>query len=321
MLGGTGFLGRTAAEAAVRRGWEVTVFHRGRGRAPDGVAAVVVGDRQGDLAELRGAAEWDAVLDTWSASPSVVETSARALKGRVGRYAYVSSRSVYTYPPAAGADESAPLVAGGEADYAASKRGGELAAQEAFGDAALLVRAGLILGPYEDIGRLPWWLNRTARGGRVLAPGPRDLPLQYVDARDLARWTLDALEAGLGGPYDLVSPSGHATMGSLLDACVQETGGGAELVWAEPETVTAAGIEPWTDLPVWLPPGPDHDGMHRSDVGKALRSGLVCRDVTETVADTWAWLRSLPGPPPQRPDRPVLGLDPAVEQRVLAGLG
>lgn len=320
MLGGTGFVGRTAVEAAVRRGWEVTVFHRGRGQAPEGVHKVVVGDREGDLAEL-ASGEWDAVVDTWSAAPAVVEASARALAGRVGRYAYVSSRSVYADPVAAGADESAPVVAGGDADYAAHKRGGELAAIGSYGDAALLVRAGLILGPYENIGRLPWWLNRVARGGRVLAPGPRDLPLQYIDARDLAQWMLDALAAGLGGPYDLVSPSGHATTGSLLDACVQVTGGPAELVWADPETVTAAGIEPWIQLPVWLPPGEMHDALHRSDVGKALRSGLRCRDVTETVADTWAWLRTLPGPPPQRPDRPVLGLDPEVEQRVLAGLG
>lgn len=319
MLGGTGFVGRAMAEAAVERGWEVTVFHRGRGHVPDGVAHVVVGDRESDLKGL-ATGEWDAVVDTWSAAPAAVTASAAALKGRVGRYAYVSSRSVYAYPAPAGSDETAPVVAGGDGDYAGAKRGGELAAAEAYGDGALLLRAGLILGPYEDIGRLPWWLNRVARGGRVLAPGPRDLPLQYIDARDLAQWTLDALTAGLGGAYNLVSPPGHTTMGGLLDACVQATGAAAELVWAAPETVIAAGIEPWVDLPVWLPPGVKHDAMHRSDVGRAVRAGLTCRDVTQTVADTWAWLRSLPGPPPQRPDRPVLGLDPEVEQRVLAGL-
>lgn len=319
MLGGTGFVGRAVAEDAVARGWEVTVFHRGRGTVPEGVADVRVGDREGDVTAL-ASGEWDAVVDTWSAAPSAVEASARALEGRVGRYAYVSSRSVYAYPAAAGADEDAPVVAGGDGDYGRQKRGGELAAVASYGDAALLVRAGLILGPYEDIGRLPWWLNRVARGGRVLAPGPPDLPLQYIDARDLARWTLDAVAAGLGGAYNLVSPPGHTTMGALLDACADVTGGAAEFVWAEPEVVTSAGVEPWKDLPIWLPPGVMHDAMHRSDVGKALRAGLACRDVTATVADTWAWLRSLPGPPPQRADRPVLGLDPAVEQGVLATL-
>ncbi|SHM31619.1 Nucleoside-diphosphate-sugar epimerase [Actinacidiphila paucisporea] len=319
MLGGTGFVGRAVAEDAVRRGWEVTVFHRGRGGVPEGVAHVRLGDREGDLAEL-AAGEWDAVVDTWSAAPGAVAASARALQGRVGRYAYVSSRSVYAYPAPAGADEDAPVVEGGDGDYAQHKRGGELAAVAAYGDAALLVRAGLILGPYEDVGRLPWWLHRVARGGRVLAPGPRDLPLQYIDARDLAGWTLDAVAAGLGGPYNLVSPPGHTTMGALLGACADVTGGDAEFVWAEPEAVVSAGVEPWTDLPVWLPPGVMHDAMHCSNVGRAVRAGLTCRDVTETVADTWSWLRSLPGPPPQRPDRPALGLDPAVERRVLASL-
>jgi hypothetical protein len=110
-------------------------------------------------------------------------------------------------------------------------------------------------------------------------------------------------------------------MRSLLEACAAVTGGAAEFVWADPETVTAAGIEPWTDLPVWLPPGPLYDTLHRGDVSKALRAGLRCRDVTQTVADTWAWLTSIGGSPYQRPDRPPLGLDPEVEQRVLAALG
>ena len=107
--------------------------------------------------------------------------------------------------------------------------------------AALLVRCGLILGPYENIGRLPWWLGRIARGGPVLAPGPRELPLQYIDVRDLATWVLDAAQAGLSGPYTVISPSGHTTMGGLLDACVRVTGGDADLRWTAPEVITAAG--------------------------------------------------------------------------------
>ncbi|MFC4033568.1 NAD-dependent epimerase/dehydratase family protein [Streptomyces polygonati] len=318
VLGGTEFVGRAVVEAAVGRGWGVTVFHRGRHPAPAG-AAELIGDREGDLAQL-AAGRWDAVVDTWSAKPGAVRASARALEGRVGAYAYVSSGSVYVYPAPLGANEDAPVVAGGGDDYAAVKRGGELAALGTYGDRALLVRAGLILGPYENVGRLPWWLNRIARGGDVLAPGPRDLPLQYVDARDLAEWTLDALAAGLGGPYNLISERGHTTMGELLEKCVSVTGSSARLRWADPEVIAAAGIEPWTQLPVWLPPGEDHDAMHGVDVRKALGAGLRCRPVGETVADTWEWLRSIGGRAPRRADRPAPGLDPEVERRVLAGL-
>lgn len=211
--------------------------------------------------------------------------AARLLADRAGRYVYVSSRSVYAYPAPAGLPEDGPLVtgaspdAGAEVSYPLAKRGGELAALDAFGDRALLARAGLILGPWENIGRLPWWLRRIARGGPVMAPGTPDTPLQYIDARDLANWLLDAAERGLHGPYNLVSRPGHATMGELLDACVRATGSDAVLRWTPAEKILAAGVEPWNDLPVWLPPGELHDTMHRGDVSKAYAAGLHCRPV------------------------------------------
>ncbi|MEV4005548.1 NAD-dependent epimerase/dehydratase family protein [Actinomadura sp. NPDC049753] len=321
MLGGTEFVGRAITEEALTRGWDVTVFHRGRHEPPQGVVSLH-GDRtaEGGLQALEDG-EWDAVIDTWSAAPFVVRNTARLLDGRVTRYAYISSRSVYRYPEPSGLGEEAEVVDGspddGDVDYAEAKRGGELAVLDVYGDNALLVRAGLILGPYENIGRLPWWLTRMARGGDVLAPGPRDAGLQYIDVRDLAVWTVDAVERGLGGPYNLVSPPDHTTMEELLQSCVDVTGSEANLVWTAPEAILEAGIEPWTELPVWLPPGEAYDTLHRGDVGKALSAGLRCRPVQETVADTWAWLRSIGGTAPQRPDRPVVGLPPEKEAEVL----
>ncbi|CAM5289974.1 SDR family oxidoreductase OS=Streptomyces tendae OX=1932 GN=GUR47_11415 PE=4 SV=1 [Streptomyces tendae] len=325
VLGGTEFVGRAVTEAALGRGWEVTVLHRGRHAPPPGVRALH-GDRtapDGPAALAEGT--WDAVVDTWSAAPRAVRDAARLLRGRAGRYVYVSSCSVYAWAPPAGYTEDAPLVEGasadaGQSDYARDKRGAELAAVETFGtDRSVLVRAGLILGPYENIGRLPWWLNRVARGGPVLAPGPRDLPLQYIDVRDLADWTLGAVDRELAGPYNLASPSGHTTMGGLLDACARATGGAAELRWTDPGTVLAAGVEPWGRLPVWTPPGSDlHDALHSADVSRALATGLACRPVGDTVADTWSWLRGIGGTAPQRPDRPPVGLDPETEAKVLA---
>ncbi|MEU1367245.1 NAD-dependent epimerase/dehydratase family protein [Streptomyces sp. NPDC005803] len=332
ILGGTEFVGRAVTEAALARGWETTVFHRGRHAPPPGVAELL-GDRtaEGGLAALAGVAEpgdgtytWDLVVDTWSGAPSAVRDAARLLSGRAARYTYVSSRSVYDYPAPAGLPEDGPLVegaspdAGGDVSYALAKRGGELAALDAFGDRALLARAGLIIGPWENVGRLPWWLTRIARGGPVLAPGTPDLALQYIDVRDLAGWLLDAAGQRLHGPYNLVSRPGHATMGELLNACVRVTGSGAELRWTDAGRILAAGVEPWTDLPVWLPPGELYDTMHQGDVGRAYATGLRCRPVDETVADTWAWLCELGGKAPQRADRPLKGLDPATEAKLLA---
>ncbi|GGS95715.1 reductase [Streptomyces chromofuscus] len=328
MLGGTEFAGRAVVEAALGRGWDVTVFHRGKHAAPPGVREVL-GDRTapGGLVGLE-AGDWDAVVDTWSAAPRAVRDAARLLRGRAGRYAYVSSCSVYAWAPPAGYTEDAPLVDGAEAgadhtDYARDKRGGELAAVEAFGaERSLLVRSGLLLGPYENVGRLPWWLNRVARGGPVPAPGPRELPVQFLDVRDLAEWILDAVERERGGPYNLNGPRGHTTMGELLRACVRVTGGAARLRWTEPERVLEAGIEPWSQLPVWVPPGSElHDALHGADVSRALAAGLRCRPADETVADTWRWLRDIGGTAPQRPDRPPVGLEAELEARLLAGDG
>ncbi|WP_432042515.1 SDR family oxidoreductase [Streptomyces cadmiisoli] len=329
VLGGTEFAGRAVVEAALARGWDVTVLHRGRHPPPPGVRSLH-GDRTAPdgLAALAGEPGWDAVVDTWSAAPRVVLDAARLLRGRAGRYVYVSSCSVYAWAPPAGYTEDAPLVAGaaadaGRTDYARDKRGGELAAIEAFGaQDSLLVRAGLLLGPYENVGRLPWWLNRIARGGPVLAPGPRDLPLQYIDVRDLAEWILDGVRQELAGPRTVIGPRGLTTTGELLETCVRVTGAAAELRWTDPEAVLAAGIEPWTGLPVWVPPGSEaYDALHGADVSAALATGLRCRPVARTVADTWDWLRGLGGVAPQRPDRPPVGLDPAVEAKVLAAGG
>ncbi|MEV5876639.1 NAD-dependent epimerase/dehydratase family protein [Streptomyces sp. NPDC052101] len=330
VLGGTEFVGRAVAEAAVARGWEVTAFHRGRHQPPPGVRSLY-GDRtasDGLAALAADAGSWDAVIDTWSGEPRAVLAAARLLRGRAARYAYVSSRSVYAWPwPSLGrAAGTGALVEGaaadaGATDYARDKRGGELAAVEAFGAAdSLLVRAGLILGPYENVGRLPWWLARIARGGPVLAPGPRELPVQFIDARDLAAWLLGAVERSLSGPYDLIGPPGHSTMGELLDLCVRVTGADAELRWTGPEAILAAGIQPWTELPVWTPPDSElYECVHRTDVSRALATGLACRPAAETVADTWRWLTEIGGEAPLRPDRPPVGLAPETEAKVLAG--
>lgn len=323
VLGGTSFVGRSVVTAAVDRGWSVTTFNRGLGTWAHPQAERITGDRlrPADLAPLNSG-RWDAVVDTWSGAPCAVRDSAGLLAGRAGGYLYISSRAIYAPPPPPGLDETCPTVeASPDADateYAQDKRGAEIAVEAAFGDRAVLARAGLILGPYEDVGRLPYWLLRIERGGEVLAPGPPDLPLQYIDARDLAAWLLDAAVGSVSGPVNLVCPPAHTTMQALLDAAVAATGSDAELVWVDPAAIEAAGIDRWTELPGWIPPSPMYAGLLSTNVERAYASGLRCRPVGETVADTWAWVVAT-GREMARPHgRPPLGLDPAKEQEVLA---
>ena len=323
VLGGTHHVGRAVVETALARGDQVTTLTRGVSGPSAPGADARHADRT-DPAALRAALAgdtWDAVIDTWSGAPRVVLDSARLLAGRAGHYGYVSSRSVYRWPVPVGVNESAPVVdavadADTSDDYQVAKRGGELAAVEAFGDRALLARAGLILGPYEMTGRMPWWLRRLERGGDVLAPGPADLPLQYIDGRDLAAWMLTAAQQGVGGAVNSVSRPGQATMASLLAAARAATGSSARLVWVPPDVIEAAGIEPWTELPVWLPPDGEGAGLHTGDVSKAYATGLTCRPVEQTVADTWAWLQA-EGDPPGLAKH---GVDPDRERAVLASL-
>lgn len=321
VLGGTHHVGRAFVEAALARGDEVTTVTRGvSGHAVAGAEARHADRLDPDALRVALADdEWDAVVDTWSAAPVAVQTSARLLRGRARHYTYISSCSVYTWPIAPGSDEGAPVVEGDpssteSADYAAAKRGGELAVQAEFDGDVAIARAGLILGPYEIVGRMPFWLCRIAVGGRVPAPGPRDRPLQYVDCRDIAEWVLGSQPVGT---FNTVSRPGHTTIGALLDEARSVTGSDAELAWLDPATIEAAGVEPWTELPIWVPPTGEAAGLHALDTRAAAGAGLCCRPMPETVADTWEWLQreGLPERPNNRAGRPM---DAAAEARLLS---
>lgn len=320
MLGGTRFVGWAVVDEALDRGWDVTTLNRGLTGAPPGGVTALHADRTRpeDLAEALGGATWDAVVDTWSGAPGVASDAARLLSERAGHYGYVSSGSVYAW--GSHVDERSPLVEAdplaGDGDYPALKRGAERGVLAAF-PSALLARAGLILGPHEDIGRLPWWLGRIARGGSVVAPGRPYRPLQYVDVRDLAAWLLSGLANGLTGPVDVISRSGHATTEQLLAACLTATGSNAQLVWISEEDLAAMGAQPWTHLPCWVPEHGDFTGFLEVDTARAAATGLVCRPVTDTVTDTWHWLQRQ-GSPPQRNDRDVHGLPPELEHQLLS---
>jgi nucleoside-diphosphate-sugar epimerase len=307
VLGGTRFVGRWVVTAAVKRGWTVTTLNRGRGPWAHPAAERLVADRlrPGDVGAAAGDRTWDMVVDTWAGAPRIVRESATALAGRAGSYRYVSSRAVYAEPVPAGVDETAPTVEAasdaGSTAYGADKRGGEMAVEQAFGDRAVLARAGPILGPLEDRNQLPHWLRRAEMGGPMPVPGPPDQPFAYIDIRDLVAWLLDAGSAGqapVTGPVNLVAPPGHATVGDLIAAVVTATGGHARPVWITPDAIARSGVDRWDAFPGWIPPAPELAGYIRTDVTKALATGLECRPLGETVADTWSWLTGHAGPEP-----------------------
>jgi 2'-hydroxyisoflavone reductase len=299
VLGGSVFLGRAIVEEALRQGHEVTTFNRGRsGEDLPGVTAVR-GDREvpADLEALAAAGEWDAVVDVCGFTPRVVADSARSLSGRAGTYAFISSVSAVSEWPAKRVDESSPLwdcspdAGPDDGDYGVLKAGCERAVERYFDGNALIMQPGLILGPWENVGRLPSWLRSIARGGRVLAPGHPDLPMQLIDARDIATFTLDQAAKGVNDRFLTTGPSGNSTYGRWLADCVEATGSNAELVWVEDRFLLDRGVETWTELPLWIPVSPEGAAAWEVSTGKAEAAGLRCRPVTETVRDTWDWLK------------------------------
>jgi len=326
VIGGTSFLGRHTAAEALGRGWAVTTFNRGRtGLDVDGVEALR-GDRESaqDLAQLRGRS-FDVVVDTCGFVPRVVGRSVAALADSAS-YVFVSSISATTTWPArptpdGDPGQECPADAGpDDGDYGRLKAGCERSVTDVFGDRASIVRAGLILGPHENVGRLPWWLDRMARGDEVLAPGSPDVPMQLIDARDLAAFMLDCAENRRAGTYNVTGPRGNAAMSSWLGDCVAATAAGARLTWVDDDALLAHDVEPWTELPLWMPKGQEADHVWDAETAAAEAAGLRCRPVTQTVLDTWAWMQAGGHAPDQPPHAhlPRHGIDPEKERRILA---
>lgn len=312
ILGGTVFLGRAVARHARDAGHTVTCVARGRSGDPVGGVRFLTADRdQPDGLTILDGEEFDAVVDV-ARHPRHVRHAVRALADRVGHWSYVSTISVYADHTVPGRrHDDTPVLAPAPPDtddadetaerYGARKVACEQVVRGGVGlDRSLFCRAGLIVGPEDPSGRFTYWVDRMARGGRVLAPGHPDRPVQIVDVRDLAAWLVAASERGLAGTVDAVGAP--IPMRECLAQIAAGVGAEPELTWVDQEFLRAHGVPPWAgegSLPLWLPV-PEYAGMLSRDAGPALVAGLSTRPVAETAADTLAWLTGTPGAP--RPD-------------------
>jgi len=309
VLGGTRFLGRHLVEAALARGDDVTIFTRGRLPVPwgDRVTALA-GDRDPQLAPgldaLAGGA-WDAVVDCSGYVPRIVEASARLLAARTNRYVFVSSMSVYAKTEQPGMDERTavatlddPATEQVMEHYGALKAACEAVVERIFAERATNVRPGLIVGPLDGTDRFGYWVARFVhpsllgdRAASAVVPAPRERPVQFIDARDLAGWLLDICTRDVPGAFNACSPAFHFTMGDLVDAVVAASPAAPAPAWIDDATLVDAGVTPWTGLPLWLPPRePDSGGFMTMDCSRAQRAGLEIRPLADTVVDTAAWL-------------------------------
>ncbi|MBE7533704.1 MAG: SDR family oxidoreductase [Ardenticatenaceae bacterium] len=295
IIGGTRFLGRAIVQAALVAGHEVTLFNRGQSN-PDLYANLetLVGDRDGGLGALHGRS-WDAVVDTCGYVPRLVRDAATLLADRVELYTFISSISVYADPSQAGIDEDAPLgtIEDGTVEtvdgdtYGPLKALCEKAATDSMHGRALNVRAGLIVGPYDLSDRFTYWPYRVAQGGTVLAPGNPDAPVQFIDVRDIAAWTVQATEKRLTGPYNVTGPNEPVTMSQVLHTCKEISGSDATFTWVSEEFLEAHEVAAYTEMPLWVPAA--FAAFDTVNCQKAIGAGLRTRPLPVTIRDTLDW--------------------------------
>lgn len=320
-------MGRALTEAAIAGGHEVTLFNRGK-TDPELFPEVekLVGDRDTNLEALKGR-KWDAVIDTSGYVPWAVRESAELLADSAGQYTFVSSVSVYDELEEPGIDEAHSVgtltaerveelkeVGAAEAvkqHYGELKFLCEKEVERAFPERSLIVRPGLIVGPYDFTDRFAYWVNRIAKGGEVLAPGRRDKPIQFIDVRDLAEWILRMAESKSNGTFNATGPETELTMQEFLKTCKETVGNKTDLVWVDEKFLLGHEVNGWTDLPLWIPDSMNARGFLAVDIHKALDSGLKFRPLEDTIRDTLAWEST------RTVTEPKAGLDFEKERAVL----
>lgn len=315
IIGGTHFVGHAMAEAAVAAGHDVTLLHR---NATDEIpqATHLLADRDGDLSVLAGAS-WDATIDVCAYVPRQVVALHEALGDRGGHHVFISTVSVYQEPSVVGAGEDSPLhdEPGDGVDevtnetYGPLKVACERAAREAYAGTGLaIVRPTYVVGPRDATARYPYWALRASRGGRMLAPGPLDAPMQCVDARDMGAWTVRLAEQGVSGAFTAARPA--TTFGELLADTVSALGTDSDLVPVDGDWLVGRGID-GAQLPLWSEGSPEL--ALAMGTARAEAAGLTHRPFADVVRDTLAWAEAHS----DQATRPGLGLAPEREQELL----
>lgn len=335
ILGGTRFVGRHLVTAALARNHEITLFNRGKHpSAALQSVETIYGDRNSDLAQLQGR-RWDAVVDTCGYLPRTVSASAEILSHSVDAYVFISSLSVYADVSVLGIDETAPLKtltdeelqkanaidSSGQASavtygamYGGLKALCEQAAEEALPNRVLIIRPGLIVGPFDYTDRFTYWVARVARGGEVLAPGRPDRYVQFIDVRDLAEWSVRMIERKGSGVYNAAGLPKNLTMGRVLEECKTVSESDASFTWADERFLLQEKVAAWSEMPLWLPEegAPHMKGFMFINCHKAVAAGLSCRLLNDTIKDTLIWRKT------NHADEELkAGMDRDKEQRLL----
>lgn len=289
----------------------------------------LVGDLSADISVLKGRS-FDTVLDIPTTYPFWVRNVAQYLKGHVGHYVFISTVSVYadnskpgmdetdaTVPMGAGIDPYSSDPAYRASQYAPFKAFCERLVQEAY-PVSTIIRPGLIVGPLDPSDRFTYWPSRIDRGGEVLAPGDPNDRVQFIDARDLAQWTIHMIEQREAGVFNALGPAEPLSIAEMLYGIKAVTTAGAQFTWVPAEFLKQHGIEEWKDMPVWVDPHGDGAGFHFRSNARAVSKGLNFRPLAVTALETLEWhMTRSPEARQALLEGKLNGLSPAREAEVL----
>jgi 2'-hydroxyisoflavone reductase len=127
----------------------------------------------------------------------------------------------------------------------------------------------------------------------VLGPGSPETPLQLVDGRDLAHFAAGLVGEQATGIYNVCGDP--STFGELISACAAATGSDARPAWVSGGILLAEGVEPFTELPLWIADEPETRGFYAFANARARAAGLSLRPLEETARDTWEWIAAVRG--------------------------
>jgi 2'-hydroxyisoflavone reductase len=148
----------------------------------------------------------------------------------------------------------------------------------------------------------------------VLAPGNPTDPVQIIDARDLAEFTIRVCEDHTTGVYNCTGPRSRLTIAELLGGVRAVMSPDAYLTWADALFLQQQQVRPWIDMPVWVPASGESAGFASRKIDRALSKGLTFRPLAVTAKDTLDFYQSQPE---ERKAKLRAGLAPAIEKAVL----
>ena len=292
-LGGTGFIGPHQINHALSRGHQVTMFNRGSNPGLFGNSVEeLIGNRDANIDDglkvLEGSRTWDVVVDNSGYVPRHVRDSATLLKGRVGRYVYVSTTSVYDFDKTPSVTHESPLHAAfpdteevdGET-YGPLKAECDLIVQDIYGQAATIVRPTVVVGPGDRSDRFTYWVERFHRGGDIVCPPDPRREAAWIDVRDLSQFLIGLAEEGTAGIFNAAGPASPIDHEQVMFGFRAFSAAPVRLHWP-----SKALLDELEFSPPWFWSG---DSSRHIDASASVTAGLTYRSLADSIRDTHGW--------------------------------